>query len=166
MPSGRRYSGHEPLPIRWVLRRDPHDPKNVRAWFSTRPEDDDAAAVVAQFIHRWPIETTFEEARAQRGIETQRQWSDRAIERETPCLFGLDSLVALCGQALHQEQPITIRTAAWHPKTQATFADVLAALRRHCWEWLDIRTSPTHPACVEIPRAHLDRLMNAALYAH
>ena len=159
------HSGHEPLPIRWVLCRDPHDSKKVRAWFTTRPEDD-AAAVVAQFINRWPIETTFEESRAHLGIETQRQWSDLAIERETPCLFGLYSLVALFGQALHQEQPITSRTAAWYPKTQATFADVLAALRRHCWEWLDIRTSPANPAYVEIPRAHLDRLMNAALYAH
>lgn len=159
------HSGHKPLPIRWVLCRDPHNPKNVRGWFSTRPEDD-PAVVVATFIHRWPIETTFEEVRAHLGIETQRQWSDLAIERETPCLFGLYSLVALFGQALHREQPIPIRAAAGYPKTQATFADVLAALRRHCWEGLDIRISPTNPACVEIPKAHLDRLMDSALYAH
>jgi hypothetical protein len=29
------------------------------------------------------------------GIETQRQWSDLAIDRSTPLLFGLYSLVAL-----------------------------------------------------------------------
>ena len=32
---------------------------------------------------------TFKETRAHLGIETQRQWSDLAIARTTPCLFGL-----------------------------------------------------------------------------
>lgn len=52
-------------------------------------------------VKRWPIEVTFEETRAHLGVETQRQWSDRAIERETPCLLGLYSVVALLGEALH-----------------------------------------------------------------
>jgi len=41
------------------------------------------------------IEVTFHEVRAHLGIETQRQWSDLAIERSTPLLFGLYSLVTL-----------------------------------------------------------------------
>jgi len=35
------------------------------------------------------MEVTFEEARAYIGIETPRQWSDLAIVRTTPVLFGL-----------------------------------------------------------------------------
>jgi hypothetical protein len=35
------------------------------------------------------------ECRAHLGIETQRQWSDRATRRSTPLLFGLYSLVTL-----------------------------------------------------------------------
>jgi hypothetical protein len=46
-------------------------------------------------MKRWSLEVTFEEGRAHLGIETQRQWSDRAIERSTPLLFGLYSLVTL-----------------------------------------------------------------------
>jgi hypothetical protein len=46
-------------------------------------------------MKRWSLEVTFEESRAHLGIETQRQWSDRAIERSTPLLFGLYSLVTL-----------------------------------------------------------------------
>jgi hypothetical protein len=46
---------------------------------------------------------TFEESRANLGIETQRQWSDLATRRATPLLFGLYSLVALFGQALHPD---------------------------------------------------------------
>ena len=46
-------------------------------------------------MKRWTLETACEESRAHLGLETQRQWSDRAIERTTPLLFGLYSLVAL-----------------------------------------------------------------------
>jgi len=159
------HSGRQPLPIRWVLSRDPQGQLEPRGAFSTCPQDT-AAAILAEVIRRWPIETTFEEARAHLGIETQRQWSDLAIERETPCLFGLYTLIVLFGHALHQEDPIPIRRAAWYPKPQATFSDVLAAVRRHCWDWLDIRTSQRDPACVEIPRAQFDRLLNAVCYSH
>ena len=159
------HNGIEPLPIRWVLMRDPAGRLEPRAYFSTRPEDE-AATIPAEFVKRWPIEVTFEEARAHLGVETQRQWSDLAIERETPCLLGLYSVVALLGEALHRASPIAIRAAAWYPKAEATFSDVLAAVRRECWGFLDIRTSQRDPSCAEIPRSQLDRLLNAVCYAH
>ena len=86
------HNGMEPLPIRWVLTRDPAGQMEPRCYFSTRPEDE-AVRVVSEFVKRWPIEVTFEEARAHLGVETQRQWSDLAIERQTPCLLGLYTLV-------------------------------------------------------------------------
>jgi hypothetical protein len=159
------HNGMEPLPIRWVLARDPAGRLEPRAYFSTRPEDE-AAAIPGEVVKRWPIEVTFEEARAHLGVETQRQWSDTAIERETPCLLGLYSVVALMGEALHRASPIAIRTAVWYPKAEATFSEVLAAVRRECWGSLDIRTSAGDPSCVEMPRPELDRLLNAVCYAH
>jgi hypothetical protein len=159
------HSGMDPLPIRWVLTRDPAGQREPRAYFSTRPEDE-PAAIPAEFVKRWPIEVTFEETRAHLGVETQRQWSDLAIERETPCLLGLYSLVALIGRALHESSPIAIRAAAWYPKAEATFSDVLAAVRRECWGFLDIRTSQGGPSYAEIPRVQLDRLLNAVCYSH
>jgi hypothetical protein len=159
------HSGQEPLPIRWVISRDPQGELEPRGSSSTCPEDT-ATAILAEFIRRWSIETTFEESRAHLGIETQRQWSDLAIARETPCRFGLYSLVAVLGRALHQEHPIAIRAAAWYPKPLATFSDVLAAVRRHGWDWLDIRTSHRDPTCVEIPGTHFNCLLNAVCYSH
>jgi len=38
---------------------------------------------------RWSIETTFALVRAHLGVETQRQWSDKAVSRTTPVLLGL-----------------------------------------------------------------------------
>ena len=159
------HNGMEPLPIRWVLARDPARRLEPRAYFSTRPEDG-AATIPAEFVKRWPIEVTFEEARAHLGVETQRQWSDLAIERETPCLLGLYSVVALVGETLHRSSPIAIRASAWYPKAEATFSDVLAAVRREYWAFPNIRISQGDPSCAEIPRDQLDRLLNAACYAH
>jgi len=56
----------------------------------------------------WSLETTFEESRTYFGIETQSQWSDLAIERTTPLLFGLYSLIALFGHALHPDGGIPV----------------------------------------------------------
>ena len=64
------------------------------------------------------------------GIETQRQWSDLAIDRTTPMLFGLYSLVALFGRALHPDGCIPVAQAAWYRKHTATFHDVLAEVRQ------------------------------------
>ena len=159
------HNGMEPLPIRWVLTRDPAGQLEPRAYFSTRPEDE-AARIAAEFVKRWPIEVTFEEARAHLGMETQRQWSDLAIGRETPCLLGLYSVVTLIGDSTHRSSPISIRAASWYPKSRATFSDVLAAARRECWGFLDIHKSPRDASCAEIPRSQLDRLLNAVCYAH
>ena len=159
------HAGEPPLPIRWVLTRDPAGKLEPRAYFSTEPSDT-AEAIVAEFLKRWPIETTFEESRAHLGIETQRQWSDAAIERETPCLFGLYSVVALLGDALRDGASLPIRTAAWSRKTEATFADILAAVRRQCWGPANIPDSEEDPRVVKIPRPLFERLMNTACYAN
>lgn len=82
-------------------------------------------------MKRWSLEVTFEEGRAHLGIETQRQWSDLAIERATPLLFGLYSLVTLFGQALHPDGQVPVAQAAWYRKHTATFRDVLALVRRY-----------------------------------
>ena len=53
--------------------------------------------ILGWFVSRWSIETTFQESRAYLGVETQRQWSDLAIARTTPALFGMFSFIALLG---------------------------------------------------------------------
>jgi hypothetical protein len=50
------------------------------------------------------MEVTFEEARAPLGLETQRQWSDRAIARTTPVLVGLFALGTLLADGLLTNQ--------------------------------------------------------------
>lgn len=159
------HAGEPPLPIRWVLSRDPAGKLESRAYFSTAPSDT-AAAIVVEFLKRWSLETTFEECRAHLGVETQRQWSDAAIERETPCLFGLYAVVALLGQSLRTGSSVPIRAAAWYRKAEATSADVLAAVRRQCWGVENIPESEGDPRVVRIPRSLFEGLITTACYAH
>jgi hypothetical protein len=116
-----------PLPVRWLLVRDPHQRSEPRAYFSTRT-DDTPETILDTAIAHWPIEVTFEECRAHLGIQTQRQWSDNAIGCSTPLLLGLYSLVVVFAHALHPNGQIPIRTTAWYQKPHATFADVLATV--------------------------------------
>src|SRR5262249_29768353 len=87
-------AGVAPVPIRWLLVRDPKGELDPQAFLATdldaRPQD-----ILAWFVRRWQVEVTYEEVRAHCGVETQRQWSDMAILRSTPALLGLFSLVTL-----------------------------------------------------------------------
>jgi len=157
-----RY-GSDPLPIRWVLTRDPSGKHPPKAIFSTDPTQS-AEQIISDFMKRWSLEVTFEEGRAHLGIETQRQWSDLAIGRSTPLLFGLYSLVTLFGQALHPDGQIPVAQAAWYRKQAATFRDVLAVVRRHVWGQGTFPTSPTDPDVVLVPRSTLERLSLAVCY--
>ena len=113
--------------------------------------------IIEWFVLRWNIEVTFEEVRAHLGFETQRQWSDNAIERTTPALFGLFSLVVLMALRLHPQQ-LPCQTAGWYPKQEPTFSDVLAAVRCHLWQLDYYSNSPDAPDAILIP-GHLFRAL-------
>ena len=81
--------------------------------------------------YNWSLETTFEESHAHLGIETQGQWSDLAIERTTPLLFGLYCLMTLFRHALHPDGQLPLKQAASYHKQAATFRDVLSVVRLH-----------------------------------
>lgn len=152
-------SGSDPVPLRWVLVRDPAGQLKPAAFFCSDTQDAAVTPeqIVAWFLGRWNIEVTFEEVRAHLGFETQRQWSKRAIERTTPCLFGVFSLVVLMAKVLHPVN-LPLAQSAWYSKDEATFSDVLAAVRRHLWShWMmpedeKYSRSLVHPDLCLIPR--------------
>jgi hypothetical protein len=155
--------GLAPAPIRWVLLRCPKDSFKPGAFFCSAPEIP-AEQIIFWFIARWNIEVTFEELRAHLGFETQRQWSDKAIERTTPCLFGIFSLVVLMAKVLHPET-LPVRQASWYPKEEATFIDALAAVRIELWRSQNCYTSAPEADMLLIPQATLDSLLEAACYS-
>jgi hypothetical protein len=125
--------GLAPVPLRWVIVRYQENNKLKHAAFFCSSQTTSAPQIIEYFVQRWNIEVTFEEVRAHLGFETQRQWSDKAIERTTPALLGLFSLVVLMALRLHP-QDLPCQSARWYPKQEPTFSDALAAVRNHLWQ--------------------------------
>lgn len=126
------HSGMEPVPIRWVLLKDAQGKGEPAALPSTDIALD-ATTIVDYFIRRWTVEVTFKEARTHLGMETQRQWSDKAISRTTPLLLGLFSITALWADELGKNKKLLTERTGWYQKKQPTFADAIAAVRRQLW---------------------------------
>src|SRR5260370_1319714 len=157
------HTGLPPVPIRWVLVRDPRDQ------FATQPLlctdlAADPLQIVSWFVLRWQLEVTFREVRAHLGVETQRQWSERAIARTTPALLGLFSLVTLLAHAqIPADAPL--RRSTWYVKPFPTFADALALARRRLWTGATFPTSLAESDLVNIPRTLIDHLADLLCYA-
>ena len=130
--------------VKWVFLKDPKG-KLEPVLISCSDTDLAVDKIVAFFVRRWRIEVTFAEVRRHLGVETQRQWSDLAIERSTPCLMALMSIVCLMANSLHQRHPIQPNATAWYRKTAVTFSDVLTAVRLELWQKAKLSTSYFHP---------------------
>jgi len=144
------HSGLPLVPIRWVLLRDPQGEFDPQALLCTDPART-PSQIISWFVQRWPVEVTFREARDHLGVETQRQWSDRAIARTTPCLLALFSLTALLGNQLNPRARLAAAAAAWYRKTQPTFADTLAAVRKEIWAAQGFSMSRTRSNIRKLP---------------
>jgi len=127
------HPGEPPLPIRWVLIRDPKGKFKTQALLCTDLKVA-PTQIVKWFVLRWQLEVTFHEIREHLGVETQRQWSDLAIQRTTPALLGLFSVVTLLAHQATRRRRLSARQAAWYAKPRPTFSDALALVRRQIWQ--------------------------------
>jgi hypothetical protein len=123
--------------------------------------------ILQWYLLRWQVEVTFEELRAHLGMETQRQWSERAIARTTPALFGWFSVVTLAADILTGQQGgMAPRTTAWYDKTSPSFADAIALVRRHLWvqQGTSMPSEREHES-IKVPRLLYHRMLDSLSYA-
>lgn len=158
------HAGHSPVPIRWVLLRDPLGKFRSQALLCTDltvpPQQ-----IVQWFVMRWQIEVTFREVRTHLGVETQRQWSDLAIARTTPALLGLFSLITLLAHHSTQHGALPIRQAAWYAKPWPTFSDAIAVVRSQLWRQIIFQRSLAVADVHKVPPDMLEHLTDALCYA-
>ncbi|MDP8973473.1 MAG: transposase [Actinomycetota bacterium] len=150
--------------VRWVLVRDPQKGFKTQALLCTDLEAD-PENILSWFVMRWQLEVTFQEVRRHLGFETQRQWSELAIQRTTPTLLGLFSFVTLFAHHRMIQAAGAFQRAAWYHKTHPTFADALALVRKELWAYATFRGSPADTETVKVPRAFMERLTDALCYA-
>ena len=159
-------TGLPAVPLRWVLIRDPKGEFRTQALLCT-DLGADPERIISWFVRRWQMEATFQEVRQRLGFETQRQWSEKAIQRTAPALLGLFSLVTLFAhRRMVQEGSSTVRRAAWYDKSRPTFTDALALVRKELWAQEEtFRGSLSDSETVKVPRAFIERLTDAVCYA-
>jgi hypothetical protein len=93
------------------------------------PERDTAEQVLSRYAARWSLEVTNHDGKGQLGFEEPQGWTKLAARRTAPIAMLLYSLVVLWFSReghRHYQPP----TRPWYiGKTDASFADMLAALR-------------------------------------
>ena len=152
------------VPVRWVFVRDLSGTHRDEYFYSTDPTMP-PQQIVSLYTGRWCIEVTFQEVRADLGFTTPRNWSSKSVLRTAPCLLGLFSIVSMIFHRHTRRQATRPASFAWYIKTEPTFADALACVRRLCWSEI-FRHSSKHAGLTKIPRPLrimlLDHLSRAA----
>jgi hypothetical protein len=134
------YNRRRAVPIRWVYVMDQQGTHRDDCIFSTEVTMP-PGRIVSFFTRRWSIEVTFEEVRAHLGFETTRQRVAKSVLRMAPCLLGLFSVIALAFAAYDRRHRVHPATARWYEKTDITFSDAIACVRRLLWEQTVFGTS-------------------------
>lgn len=132
------HSGQPPLPIRWLIVRDP------LGQFKTQ-------ALLCTDLNTTPLQII--------------QWSDLAIPRTTPVLFGLHSLITVLAHRLAQRGQVFARETAWYSKPRPTFSVALAAVRLELWRLPTFQMSKNNKDIAKLPKAIFKRFVQALCYA-
>jgi hypothetical protein len=159
-------TGLPAVPIRWVLIRDPEGDFESQALLCTDLSAD-PARIISWFVRRWQMESTFQEVRQRLGFETQRQWSEMAIQRTAPALLTLFCVVALFAHQRKVRMPQAVQRAAWYEKEHPTFSDALALVRKELWTQQEATLcgSAQQTGTLKVPRKFMERLIDAVCYA-
>ena len=151
---------YPPVEIRFVLVRDPEGKLRDEAFFCTAVETT-PQQILEWVVMRWSVEVTFEEARAHLGVETQRQWSDKAIARTTPVLLGLFSVVTLLAMEMRKAGEMPVEQTAWYEKEEPTFSDCIAMVRRRIWHARYLVNSAQQAEIIKFPSEAFEQLIHS-----
>ena len=124
--------GYPYTPIRWVIVRSLAG-QFKESVLSCTDLEMRAEEIIEIFVQRWGIEVTFEEVKQNLGLGTQKHWSDKAVDRATPALFSLFSILNLMALESQRYKSIKPQSTAWYQKSGITFSDILHHIRQLIW---------------------------------
>lgn len=149
--------------LRFVIVRDPKHPENWRCLFST-DINLSAITIIQMTGGRWSIEVAFREAKQYMGAEHPQSRLPKAVERQFPLGLMLVSLVKFWFITYGYQTPFAVMSCgAWNlRKTQPSFSDMLAALRRSLWSQRIIVNSASDKELQKMIELLTDQLARAA----
>jgi hypothetical protein len=160
-------TGLPAVPMGWVLIRDPQGEFDTQALLCTDLSVE-PGQIISWFVRRWQMEATFQEVRQRVGFESQRHWSEMAIQRTAPAMLALFSVVTLLAHQYMTENSAVdaVRQTAWYRKSYPTFSDALALVRKELWaQEMSFCGSAQETDTVKVPREFVKRLTDAVCYA-
>ena len=75
------------------------------------------------------------------------------------------SFITLFAHRLTADDPLPVRSDAWYTKSEATFSDVIALVRRYLWTHTEFAQFPSQTNPVPIPASVLHGLVDLLCYA-
>jgi DDE superfamily endonuclease/Archaeal putative transposase ISC1217 len=124
--------GEALMAIRWVYVHDCTGTHRDEYFFTT-DLNMSPHQIVACYMQRWSIETTFQECREYLKLESAKGYGKQTVLRFTPCLFGLHTIVILLYLPL-SDRLRSSSMISWPGKSTITFADMMACVRRTIWK--------------------------------
>ena len=82
----------------------------------------------------------------------------KSVLRTGPCLLGLFGVVCLIFAEHARRHAVALRCTRWYTKTEPTFSDAIATVRRLFWSETIFESRSYHDAFAEIP-PRLERLL-------
>lgn len=142
--------GKRPLELTWVIVKDPEG-KMEPIFLASSSTKLSPLKILTYFIRRWNIEVTFQEAREHLGFDTQRNWSDKAVDRVTPCVLGMYTLTVLIAISICKVNKMEIpkRETSWYSKKTTTFSDIHAFVRKEFMKAVFYSITGDKDSCAE-----------------
>ena len=98
-----------------------------REVFYSTESSAEAEQILRWFSWRWPIEVTFHDSKQHLGLGEAENRKPKAVRRTVPTGLLLYSLIVLWHECIRTEAALSLRK--WSGKDQASFAEMVAALR-------------------------------------
>jgi len=80
-------------------------------------------------------------------------------------LLSLYSIITLTAHLLIEKGASCVRSTAWYTKSDPTFSDAIALVRRDLWDHIHFSISQQETDMIQIPRVFFERFMDAMTYA-
>jgi SRSO17 transposase len=147
-------------PVRVVAVEPLTKGRKAEAFFSTCVNAT-AVEILTWYSWRWSIEETFHDSKTHLGFEEPQSWSPKAVERTAPMAMLLYSVI-VTWFAEHGHVHYEPLNRPWYTKKQhASFADMLATLRKLSIEKMRVELGASKAASTKI----LEVLENLVLLA-
>jgi hypothetical protein len=124
--------------------------------------DATAEQVLTWYSMRWSVEVTFRECKQHLGFEEPQGWTRRAVQRTAPLGMMLYSLIVHWYRQEGHKHDRSLPRPWYSTKAHASFADMLATLRRRSLRESISAWAPSGPGSQKIVRLIEDILALAA----